>query len=138
MDRKICGVYVRNSLNNLDSIRKQIKIGTEFCNSNNFNFEYYNENGNDSKILRKLLSDIESCKINIVWVLNLKRLSGESMSLTAILKRFRISNIALYVNDSIFDFNNYCISASAISAPYELEISADNDADFCVYNGGRD
>jgi DNA invertase Pin-like site-specific DNA recombinase len=116
----IMGIYVRTSVEtDGTSIEQQKKIGVNFCKSNKFEYQIYEDIGKSGfKIedeenpfknrqgLTRLIDDIEKKIIDKVWVYEHSRLSRNQQSSFILNRIFQKHNITVYEKDKQFDMND--------------------------------
>tara|TARA_R110001632_G_scaffold80685_1_gene180237 strand:+ start:66 stop:1700 length:1635 start_codon:yes stop_codon:yes gene_type:complete len=110
------GIYVRLSKEDSDSnsINNQLSQGKQFAKLNDLEYKIYNEGeglsgglGVDSRPqLNKLLEDVKSGLINVLWVRDQSRLERNTELWFSIVNILRDSNAKLYNSDKFIDLDN--------------------------------
>jgi DNA invertase Pin-like site-specific DNA recombinase len=115
------GIYCRTSVEKDNtSIEQQQELGIKFCNSNNFEYKVYVDEGksgfkiSDDPVnpfsnrpsFTTLINDIKRKKITQVWVFDHTRLSRNQYASAIIFNIFKKFKIKLYENDKFIDLND--------------------------------
>jgi len=114
------GIYVRTSKDSETSIEQQKKLGVQFCVSNSYEYQIYEDEGisgfkidedemnpfSNRPSFTNLINDIKSGKINKVWVYEHSRLSRNQYSSAVIFNIFEKYNIELFENNKTIELKD--------------------------------
>jgi len=114
------GIYCRTSKDTESTINQQVKLGIQFCEENNFDYEIYKDEGisgykisddeqdpfNNRPDFTRLINDIKGKKIDSVWVWEHSRLSRNQYASAFIFNIFEKYNITLYENKKKLELND--------------------------------
>lgn len=122
------GIYCRTSrkesICGVETIDQQKQAGIQFAENNHLNYTIYEDSGKSGYIetskedpfisrpaFKKLLADIDSGKINQVWIWEISRLSRRNKHFADIIEKLQKKQIILNVLNSPFDLSNeYIVS----------------------------